>query len=130
MKPFASGAGLIDRALVTAGGEHPLLFDLDLRAGGNLIDIDHTDWKAPAFRKTNTAKVTLRNLGVPRQSLLCGQEWYLSRPGFWNGACSPASCWTGNRPGRLVAHSISVRSTYIGAPWCDGGLGMVDASMP
>jgi alkylation response protein AidB-like acyl-CoA dehydrogenase len=109
-KPFASGAGLVARALVTAGGEQPLLFDVDLRANENSIDIDLTDWKASAFAQTNTGKVTFRNLHVPRQSLLCDRGWYLKRIGFWHGACGPAACWAGGAIGLIDSARTQSRS--------------------
>jgi hypothetical protein len=28
-----------------------------------------------------------------------GRGWYLSRAGFWHGACGPAACWAGGAAG-------------------------------
>ena len=100
-KMFCSGAGIIDRALVTVGAPEPWLIDLDLRANADAMEIDNSIWKVSAFADTNTAKVIFKNAGVSREAMLCQPGWYLSRPGFWHGACGPASCWAGGAAGLL-----------------------------
>jgi hypothetical protein len=97
---FCSGAGLIDRALITA--DHYLL-DVDLRSSPETFIIDGTAWKSPAFAETTTATVTF--LGTPASEVVGDDDWYLKRPGFWHGACGPAACWAGGALG-LVDYAL------------------------
>jgi alkylation response protein AidB-like acyl-CoA dehydrogenase len=98
-KRFCSGAGLLDRALITVAAPDPFLIDIDLRSQPEAIHIDNAAWKSSAFALTNTATVTFSNLAAPSSSILKVRGWYLSRPGFWQGACGPASCWAGGAAG-------------------------------
>jgi hypothetical protein len=56
-KAFCSGAGLIDRALVTVAAPEQRLVDVDLRANRSHMLIDYTAWIACAFAETRTATV-------------------------------------------------------------------------
>ena len=99
-KLFCSGAGIVDRALVTVGDGEPQLVDIDLRdAETRGIAYDFSDWKTRAFLSTGTAAVTLSATSVAAIDLIEAPGWYLSRPGFWHGACGPASCWAGGAEG-------------------------------
>jgi alkylation response protein AidB-like acyl-CoA dehydrogenase len=98
-KAFASGAGLIDRALVTVSFPEHRLVDLDLRENGGNIRIDGTAWIASAFEETGTATVEFVGAVVTEEQLIQGPRWYLERPGFWHGACGPAACWAGGAAG-------------------------------
>jgi hypothetical protein len=93
-KMFCSGAGLLDRTLVTVG-DH--LLDISLREDPATISIDYTAWKTSAFAETNTAAVTFS--GTPIADVIGEKHWYLQRPGFWHGACGPAACWAGGAMG-------------------------------
>ncbi len=104
-KMFCSGAGLIDRALITVGAPDPFLIDLDLRAHSDTLSIDTAAWKPSAFALTNTATVTFANTPAARKDILCERNWYLTRPGFWHGACGPAACWAGGAVG-LVDYAL------------------------
>ncbi len=101
-KAFCSGAGLVDRALVTISrvSEHDrsrpsvLLVDVDLRD----LDpgrIDVSSWTTAALADTVTAVVDLTGLEVDDSQIVHGSGWYLTRPGFWDGAVGPAACWAG-----------------------------------
>lgn len=97
VKPFCSGAGLVDRALVTAhhGGRRRLV-DVDLRPRSSLTtSVD--DWATVAFGDTSTGSVTFERHMV--DDLIGGPDWYLDRVGFWQGACGPAACWAGGAMG-------------------------------
>jgi alkylation response protein AidB-like acyl-CoA dehydrogenase len=98
-KMFCSGAGLVDRALVTVGGPEPQLVDVNLRDNGRFLHFDDSDWKTNAFRETRTSTVTFENLPVAPEELIGIPGWYLQRPGFWHGACGPAACWAGGAAG-------------------------------
>jgi alkylation response protein AidB-like acyl-CoA dehydrogenase len=98
-KMFCSGAGLVDRALITVGGPEPQLVDVDLRENAPFLHFDDADWKTGAFRETHTSAVTFSNVSVSSEDLIGDPGWYLQRPGFWHGACGPAACWAGGAAG-------------------------------
>jgi hypothetical protein len=94
-KRFCTGAGLIDRALVTV--LHPVsqLVEIDLRANTKNIGIDGSNWKTAAFSETQTATVEFLELPLSSDCLVGDVGFYLNRLGFWHGACGPAACWAG-----------------------------------
>ncbi len=98
-KMFASGAGLIDRTLLTAGGAEQLLLEVDLRAHAAAIRFDYSGWKTQAFLETGTAAAIFD--AAPAAQVLGRPGWYVARPGFWHGACGPAACWAGGAAGLL-----------------------------
>jgi alkylation response protein AidB-like acyl-CoA dehydrogenase len=98
-KMFCSGAGLVDRALITVKGRKPILVDTDLRGNARNFQIDGTGWKTAAFAETRTSTVTFNGLAVSREDFVGEPGWYLERPGFWHGACGPAACWAGGAAG-------------------------------
>jgi alkylation response protein AidB-like acyl-CoA dehydrogenase len=100
-KMFCSGAGLVDRALVTVGIPGYSLLDLDLQSAACCVEIDLSPWNTDAFRSTQTGTVTFHSLPVPKHSSVGEPGWYLDRPGFWHGACGPAACWAGGVAGLL-----------------------------
>jgi alkylation response protein AidB-like acyl-CoA dehydrogenase len=105
-KMFCSGAGLVDRALITVNGTEPdgpdpQLVDIDLRNNARSIQFDDSGWKTNAFRETNTSTATFQNVTVSLGDLVGAPGWYLQRPGFWHGACGPAACWAGGAAGLL-----------------------------
>ena len=104
-KLFCSGAGLIDRALVTTGMPTPLLVDLDLRANSHAIEFDDSIWKTTAFQETRTSKGVFHQARVAKSDIVGKPGWYLARPGFWHGACGPAACWAGGAAG-LVDYAM------------------------
>lgn len=91
-RPFGSGLGVIDRALVTARtGDGLGLFDVDVEASPS---VEHLiDWHTPAMRSSRTGAVVFR--AHPVRVMVGPPGWYLSRAGFWHGACGPAACWAG-----------------------------------
>ena len=109
-KMFCTGAGIIDRALITVGQANPLLIDVNLAAFSEKLDIDLSDWLVGAFQQTRTATVRFLKLQFEPEDVVGDPGWYLRRPGFWHGACGPASCWAGGALG-LYDYAISqVRS--------------------
>ena len=98
-KMFCSGAGLIDRALLTVGTTDHRLVDIDLRREAGRIDYDDSAWKTTAFGETKTATATFRSACVSASDVVGNNRWYLERPGFWQGACGPAACWAGGAIG-------------------------------
>jgi alkylation response protein AidB-like acyl-CoA dehydrogenase len=105
LKRFCSGAGLIDRALVTVGSPLPQLVDMDLRILAGVITFDSSAWKTSAFAQTKTAVAAFENVLVTSADFVGGVGWYLNRAGFWHGACAPAACWAGGAVG-LVDYAL------------------------
>jgi alkylation response protein AidB-like acyl-CoA dehydrogenase len=99
-KRYATGAALLDGALVTAHGPEGLLLVLVGReAFGRL---DPGGWRAHAFEGTGTATVDF-DVIVPAEAQVGAVGWYLDRPGFWHGGVGVAACWAGAAAG-LVEH--------------------------
>jgi len=95
IKPFCSGAALVDRALVTVTVPEQRIIDVDLRANSDAVSIDETAWHVAAFAETRTATVTFNRVPVADDDIINEAGWYVNRPGFWHGACGPACCWAG-----------------------------------
>lgn len=108
-KMFCSGAGLVDRALITVGLPDQRLVEVDLREHCGAIEIDGSSWKTEAFRLTQTGTVTFSAVELSPESMVGDSGWYVDRPGFWHGACGPAACWTGGVAGLLDAAMLSSR---------------------
>jgi hypothetical protein len=94
-KMFCSGAGMVDRALVTVGIPESRLIEIDLRKNSMNIEVDLSAWATDAFRLSKTGTVTFRGAQVTAEDLVGDPNWYLNRAGFWHGACGPAACWAG-----------------------------------
>ena len=107
-KPFCSGLGVVDRALVSgsdAAGGPQLLLDVavdDQRPG---VEHDHGPWTTEALADTATG--TCRFADHPVDAEVGPPGWYLSRPGFWAGALRPAACWAGAALG-LVDRAVAM----------------------
>jgi hypothetical protein len=108
-KNFCSGAGLIDRALITVGHPEPLLVDIDLMANLATLNIDSSAWSCDAFRETNTSSVTFHASEVLKDDVIGVPNWYIDRVGFWHGACGPAACWAGGFTGLVDFAMLSSR---------------------
>jgi hypothetical protein len=100
-KPFCSGLELVDRALVTVAFPEPRLVEVDLRSHAETVQFDISSWRTDAFRQTQTGAVTFTNTPISLEACVGDAGWYLSRPGFWHGACGPAACWAGGVAGLL-----------------------------
>jgi alkylation response protein AidB-like acyl-CoA dehydrogenase len=100
-KMFCSGAGIVDRALVTVGSPIPQLIDVDLFGHDPKFVFDDSAWKTMAFAETKTATCTFNAFPVSDTEFIGEPGWYLNRPGFWHGACGPAACWAGGAAGLL-----------------------------
>lgn len=121
-KAFCTGTAIVDRALVTvrattSGGSHgPSSDALASRAPTLLVDlavdqleewrIDAAGWTTDALADTATAVIDLTGIEIDRAQVIGGPDWYLDRPGFWDGAIGPAACWAGGALG-LVDHAVA-----------------------
>jgi hypothetical protein len=102
VKEFCSGAGLVDRALVTAGDA---IVEVDLTALPDRVSIDGSGWQTEAFRATQTSALTFRDYPA---TVIGEADWYVQRPGFWQGACGPAAAWAGGAAG-LVDYAMRTK---------------------
>lgn len=83
-KMFCSGAGLVDRALVTVDD---FLFDLDLtNQSAKHFKISSESWVAMAFKETKTSTIHFNEFTCSKENILGKKGWYLQRKGFWPGA--------------------------------------------
>jgi hypothetical protein len=98
-KPFCSGLGIVDRALLALGQPDGRLVEIDLREHPTCIEVNFDVWKTKAFRKTQTGSIAFKRLPVSDEFFIEAAGWYLARPGFWHGACGPAACWAGGVAG-------------------------------
>ena len=121
-KPFCSGLGVVDRALVSGtdpGGGPQLLLDVAVGDQQDGVEHVHSTWATDALADTATG--TCRFLAHPVDTVVGEPGWYLSRPGFWSGALRPAACWAGAALG-LVDEAVAMgkdagphRLAHIGA---------------
>jgi alkylation response protein AidB-like acyl-CoA dehydrogenase len=98
---FCTGAGLVDYALVTVREPERRLLEIDLRMNADRIAFDTSEWATDAFADTSTATTAFLNYPVSEADFVGPPSWYLERPGFWHGACGPASCWAGGAQGLI-----------------------------
>ena len=100
-KPWCSGAGCCDQALVTAQTEDGYrLFSTNLHHSG-AAPVDGT-WPAAAMQGSDSRSVCFD--GVPAEAV-GGPHDYLTRSGFWHGAVGVAAVWFGGA--REVARAIA-----------------------
>jgi alkylation response protein AidB-like acyl-CoA dehydrogenase len=113
-KPFCSGSGMVDRALVTAEAPDGYrLFDVD--TSSSVIDTVPDSW--PAVGMADSASETLR-FGGPVLGMgdaVGPPGFYTDRPGFWHGACGVAACWFGGARGlaRGVLESVGPKPSDL-----------------
>jgi alkylation response protein AidB-like acyl-CoA dehydrogenase len=121
-KPFCTGSGMVDRALVTARTPAGVvLVEIDARHPS--IDYATDDWVTPAFAATGTATATLH---TPTIRTVGSTGWYLDRVGFWHGACGPAACWAGGVLG-LIDQAVAAAATKSAEPHLNAHIGALVA---
>jgi len=88
---FASGAGLIDRALVPGwiDSDHHRLFDISV--GG--LSFDQDSWASPGMDASRSLITDVAD--HPVDALVGDLDFYLDRPGFVAGGLGPAAVWLG-----------------------------------
>jgi alkylation response protein AidB-like acyl-CoA dehydrogenase len=125
-KEFCTGAGLVDCALVTVMEPYRRLLEIDLRVTADRIDFDASEWATDAFAETSTATTVFRGYPISEADFVGPKGWYLDRPGFWHGACGPASCWAGGAQGLIdyaLKHTRETNShavAHLGALQANG----------
>lgn len=116
IKPFCSGAGLVDRALIWVNSAHALV-EIDIAAHAARIDWDDSAWRVDALAGIRTCKGVFD--AVPVAAVIGDGDWYFERPGFWLGALCPAACWAGGALGLLdyaqaVTRNDAISHAHIG----------------
>ncbi len=111
---FASGAGVLDRALIPVwlnAREH-LLMDLAV----DRLPVDDRHWATAAMEVSRSHTVAVHELPVEPEAQIGPTSFYLSRPGFFPGGVGVAACWAGGAAriadltrGRLRDPAESVR---------------------
>lgn len=90
---FASGAGVLDRALVpvwTSADQH-LLLDLTV----DRLPVDAGQWATGAMEVSRSHTVTVEDVVVDGDAQVGPVDFYLSRPQFLPGGVGVAACWAG-----------------------------------
>lgn len=90
---FASGAGILDRALVPVwlDPETHLLVDLAVAD----LPVDRSHWNTSAMRVSHSHTVVVADLGVDAAEVVGEPGFYLGRPGFLPGGVGVAAVWAG-----------------------------------
>ena len=90
---FASGAGLLDRALVPVwtDAEHHLLIDLPTDG----LPVDASVWRTGAMAASRTYELAINDVIAEPDQIVGPLDFYLDRPGFFPGGVGVAACWTG-----------------------------------
>jgi alkylation response protein AidB-like acyl-CoA dehydrogenase len=111
-KPFCSGSGLLDRALVTA--ESPDGYRLfDVATAQVVVDTVPDSWPAVGMADSRSETVVLGGAVVSEDDAIGPPGFYTDRAGFWFGACGVAACWSGGARG-LVAGVVDSLSSDPG----------------
>lgn len=95
---FASGLGVIDRALVPVwtGPDCHLLIDLDLsEVGSSQLQPDTSQWQTAAMSVSRSHTLAVSGLRVQASDQVGPAGFYLDRPGFFPGGVGVAACWLG-----------------------------------
>ena len=104
-KPFCSGSGILDRALVTADAPDGYrLFDIATRDVG--IHALADSWPAVGMADSHSETLEFAGLVVSTADEVGRPGFYTGRPGFWFGSCGVAACWSGGARG-LVGGVLS-----------------------
>jgi hypothetical protein len=102
-KPFCSGSGLVERALITA--EAPDGYRLfDVATADVVMGRSPGSWPAVGMADSQSETVIFGGQ-VSEDDAIGPPEFYTDRPGFWFGACGVAACWYGGARG-LVAGAV------------------------
>ncbi len=122
-KPWCSGTGTCERALVTAHAEDGYrLFAVDPRHPG--VTVRPSRWAATAGM-SGSSTCDLDLLDVPARAV-GGPDAYLDRVGFWWGAAGVAAVWLGGS--QRVSRALERAAARHGSDLALASLGRVDAA--
>ena len=103
-KPFCSGVGILDRALVTA--EAPDGYRLfDISVPDTVVEIREGSWAAVGMADSRSETAVFGGAPTPTIRAIGDPGFYLERPGFWFGGTGVAACWFGGARA-LLCHAI------------------------
>ena len=122
-KPWCSGAGWVDFALVTVrDGGQSRLYHADLRQAR--LKVQGQAWHATGMGRIPSGSA--RFIDVPAYEVGAADA-YLQRPGFWHGGAGIAACWFGAAAALAdpLRHSTKAGEASIVA----GLLGEVDMTL-
>jgi alkylation response protein AidB-like acyl-CoA dehydrogenase len=109
-KPFCSGSGLIERALVTA--DSPDGYRLfDIAVADNVTHAQPDSWVAVGMADSLSSTLEFGGPALPESWAIGGPGFYLDRPGFWHGAVGVAACWYGGARGLVDRLSESLAAS-------------------
>lgn len=122
-KPWCSGAGWVDFALVTVrDGAQSRLYHADL--GDARLDVQAQAWHATGMGRIPSGSA--RFVEVPAREVGVADA-YLTRPGFWHGGAGIAACWFGAAAALAEPLRQSVKAGEAGI--VAGLLGEVDMTL-
>jgi hypothetical protein len=101
VKRSCCGAQLVNAALITAQvDDRLLLFDVGI---DDSVQVQPSEWETSALAEAQIRTVHFDTVVPYMDSVIGGPDWYLRRPGFWNGAIGTAACWAGGAMSLLDA---------------------------
>lgn len=101
-KPFCSGAGILDRALVTA--DTPDGYRLfDIAPALQVAAVLEHSWPAVGMADSRSETVQFAGPLLAPTCAVGPPGFYLDRRGFWFGASGVAACWYGGARGLVAA---------------------------
>jgi len=93
-KRFCGGADVVDAAVITvptSRGSQLVLAPLRSPE----VHVDMTTWHTSAFHSAAVGTVTFAGLPLSHDAVVGAPGFYISRPGFWQGAVGVAAVWAG-----------------------------------
>jgi alkylation response protein AidB-like acyl-CoA dehydrogenase len=110
LKPFCSGYGLIDRALVTADTPDGYrLFDISVSQ--SVVNTKPDSWPAVGMAESQSHTLEFGGPPLAENQSVGDPGFYLDRPGFWFGATGVAACWYGGARALLESLIASLSDT-------------------
>lgn len=90
---FASGAGVVDRALVPVWLDESTHLLVDLATHD--LPVDRGQWQTAAMQVSQSHTVRVDGVTVSRADVVGGENFYLRRPEFLPGGVGVAAVWAG-----------------------------------
>lgn len=122
-KPWCSGAGFVDGALLTArAGEARQLVRVEMRQPG--VSVPPSGWEAIGMAEIESGPVDFEGARCVR---IGAPGAYLERPGFWHGGAGVAACWYG--AAAAIAERMADAGRVARDPHLAAALGRVDMAL-
>ena len=117
---FASGAGVIDRALVPVWPDESTHLLVDLATGE--LPVDRDQWRTAAMQVSQSHTVRVDDVVVPIADVVGAENFYLGRPAFLPGGVGVAAVWAGGL-GRVLDVTVAMLKGRAVSPAQDLRLG-------